>query len=313
MELSELKKQIKNKKLDSYYIFTGPEWEVQKIYLEQMEKIIGRKVYADSMVDIMKQLRNRSFFGGRSLYIVRDDKGLMNDEKLQRQIENGLLGDNVLVLLVSGIDKRTKFYKTYNSRMIAFDVLETPVLRRYVQKNMKLSDKNTDILISLCENSYGRCLLEIDKIDHYMLGKGPYCDITYDDAFCHLVDNGVIYRPPYDAIFDFVDAVLDRNSSLSFELYNECLDVGEATLVMLSVLYTNARALLQVQSYHGSDLAKASGLTGWQIKNAKKHLNRYSDDELMYMLQLIRKAETGIKTGRIEEQFAVPYVLVNVL
>lgn len=310
MELSELKKQIKNGKLDSYYIFTGPEWEVQRIYLEQMEKIVGRKIYADSMADIMRQLRNSSFFGGNALYIVRDDKGLMNDEKLQRHIENGLLKDNVLVLLVSSVDKRTKFYKTYNSRMVSFDALETPVLRRYAGREISLSDRNMDMLIEMCENDLGRCLLEIEKIKIHMT---VYPDEDADSAFERLVDNGVIYRPPYDAIFDFADAVMHRNSSLAFELYEECLGVGEATLVMLSVLYSNARALLQVQSYHGNDLAKASGLTGWQIKNAKKHLNKYNDDELMDMLQLIKKVETGIKTGRIEEQFAVPYVLVNVL
>ena len=84
-------------------------------------------------------------------------------------------------------------------------------------------------------------------------------------------------------------------------------------MVMLSVLYNNAKAVLQVQSYSGSNVSKGTGLTGWQIKNAKKHVGKYRDSELVRMMRIIQQTESGIKTGQIEDEIAMPYLLVRVL
>ena len=137
--------------------------------------------------------------------------------------------------------------------------------------------------------------------------------MTYDEAFEILISENVIYQPPYDAVFDFVDEVLRRNSAKAFDLYEQCKAIGESTLVMLSVLYTNTRQVLQVQSCKSSDIAKTTGLNSWVIKKTKEKLNRYSIGELVYMLKLIRSVERDIKTGRMDEEYAMQYVLVNVM
>ena len=118
--------------------------------------------------------------------------------------------------------------------------------------------------------------------------------------------------PPKDAIFDFVSSILSR-SRKCFELWNECKLVGEAVLPILSVLYNNAKAVLQVQQCHNKDVSKFTGLTSFQIFNAKKYVGKYTDDELIDMLLRIRKCEKGIKTGTIEEQYVIDYLLVSTL
>ena len=138
-------------------------------------------------------------------------------------------------------------------------------------------------------------------------------NMTYDEAFEILVKDGTIHVPAKDAIFDFVDEVLNRHCNNSFELLQECYDVGEATMVMLTVLYNNAKAVLQVQTCRTNDISKTTGLTGWQIKNAKAHLHKYTDAELVNMLRLIQECESGIKTGQIEEPVVMQYILARVL
>lgn len=308
MDLMTLKVQIKKNDFEHIYIFAGDEWKVQQIYIEQMTKVIGNRVYLESVSELLQKLSSKLFNSSRTLYLLRDDREIMTNEKaLKRVLET--LKNNVLILCVSSVDKRTKFYKTYSESFIEFNALEHAVLKRYVQKQIKLSDKNTERLMEVCENNYGRILLEIDKI------KQCYADPTmdYDSIFEILISENVIYQPPYDAVFDFVDVVLRRRSTKAFELYEQCKAIGEATLVMLSVLYTNAKQVLQVQSCKSSDIAKTTGLTAWQIKKAKEKINHYSIGELVYMLKLIRDVEKGIKTGRMEEQYAMEYVLVNVL
>lgn len=310
MEITELKNDIQHNTLKQFYIFTGDEWKVQDIYITQMSKLFDRKVYIDSITDILNQLKLTSIIKQKTLYIVRDDAVLMKDETLQSKLSS-LLAENTLVLLVSSVDKRTKFYKTYSSSFVEFSTLEHAVLKRYVKREINLSDKNIELLMELCEYNYGRCLLEIDKIKKCM--KGTDADDMPNNTFEMLVADGTIYEPPYDAVFDFVDEVLKRHATRAFNLLAQCYAVNESTLVLLSVLYNNAKQTLQVQSCTSSDIESTTGLTKWQIKCAKEKTGYYSNRELVNMLKLIQTVEKGIKTGQMEEMYAMQYVLANVL
>ena len=319
MDVATLKAKIQTKQLPSYLIFSGDEWKVQQIYIDQIAKATGLETRRiDSVVDIYGQLKNRSFIKSPYIYIVRDDKELLNNEKLQQQIKSGLLGNNILIHLLTSVDKRTKFYKAYKDSIIVFERLSDALLKKYTLKEIKLSERNIERLIEVCEHDYGRILLEIDKIKRYVSTDRPLFghgkNSTEEDCcFEMLLKDGTIYEPPYDAIFDLVDAILDRKVNLAFNLLRQSYEIGEATMVMLSVLYNNAKALLQVQTYKGNEITKATGLTGWQVHNAKKHLHKYSDGELIYIVQLVQKIESGIKTGRMEEEFAMQYLLTHIM
>jgi DNA polymerase III delta subunit len=160
-----------------------------------------------------------------------------------------------------------------------------------------------------CEYDYGRCLLEIDKIKNH--AKATKAEDMLNNVFELLLFDGTIYQPPKDAIFDFVDAILDVQLNETFKLYQQCLEVKEAVMVMISVLYNNARAVLQVQSCESNDISKSTGLTGWQIQNAKKHLHKRSTGELINILKICQECQQGIVTGTIEEEFVMDYILVN--
>lgn len=311
MDVSTLKAKIKSKQLPHYIIFSGTEWKVQEIYINQIVKVTGKESKRiDSIADIYSQLKNRSFVQKSKIYIVRDDKDLMQNEKLQKQIDD-VLGDNMLIHTLTSVDKRTKFYKAYKDTIIEFEPLTDAILKKYIKKEIELSDKNCDKLIAVCEHDYGRILLEIDKIKRYVnyLGPAP----MYDGVFEKLLKDGTIYEPPYDAVFDFVDAVLRGKVNRAFDLLSQSYESGEATMVLLSVLYNNAKAVLQVQTCESKDIGKTTGLTGWQIKNAMDKRWVYTDKELQNMLKTIQKVESGIKTGRIDEAIAMDYILVRCL
>ena len=167
MDVSILKAKIKSNRIPSYLIFTGSEWEVQKIYIQQIAKVTDSDVVRiDSISSIYNKLKNKSFISKSACYIVRDDKDLMENEKLQQQL-NSLLGDNILIHLITSVDRRTKFYNAYKDKIIEFEPLKPEILKKYIKKQIDLSDKNCQILIDICESDYGRILLEIDKIKRY--------------------------------------------------------------------------------------------------------------------------------------------------
>lgn len=314
-DVSTLHSKLKTKKLDNFYIFAGDEWKVQDIYMNQISNLSKKPITRiDSIFDIVKKRKGNTFIKQSNVYIVRDDKDIMTDEKIWAKLDS-IIKDDILILLVSSVDKRTKFYKQYESMIYMFEALETKMLKQYLLREIKLSDKNLDKLIEVCEGNYGRCLLEIDKIKYWIDGyaKDKQQKMPDDGALLRLIQDGTIHQPPKDAIFEFVDAILDADTDKIFNLYEQCKAVGEATMVMLSVLYNNARAVLQVQTCTNKDIGKSTGLTGWQIMNAKKHLRVWSDDDLIHIMQTVQKCESGIKTGKIADEIAMDYVLVNVL
>lgn len=311
MDAKTIKNQIAKNTLQPLYIFLGEEWKVQQIYIDQIVKVSGKaKRYIDSISDIFSKLRSVSFLQTGYVYVVRDDKDILTEEKLQDNLLS-VLGDNILILLLTTVDKRTKFYKRYKDTICEFERMKPQILAKYIDKEIELSEDNIERLMEVCDYDYGRCLLEIDKIKQY---RKPYAnDIFYNDAFMLLLKDGTIYQPPQDAIFDFVDAVLKRKIKLCFNLLYQSYAVGEAVLVLLSVLYNNAKQVLQVQTCTSENIAKSTGLTAWQIKCAQDKRGYYSNEELEYMLRLIHKCETGIKSGKMEEQIAVEYILVHIM
>lgn len=306
MELLQVRNELRQKKVRPFYIFAGEEWQVRKIYIHKIAEIRNADIlYIDSISDIYKSLSIKSLFPKNKIFILIDDKQLMKDDKLISNLTTELLHENVLILLISTLDKRTKFYKTYKDTIVEFSTLQRNLLKRYAYKEITLSENNVDILIDICESNYGRMLLEIDKIKRYGDGK--------DESFKNLLAEGVIYQPSQDEIFNCVDAILKRTPYLAFELLQECVQVGDSMLSLLSVLYTNAKQVLQVQSYDGNNIEKSTGLSSWQIKKIKEKCGRYSISELVYMLKLIQKVESGIKSGTIDESIAMEYVLCNVM
>ena len=92
MTVQELKAKIKSKHLPHYLIFSGEEWKVQEIYIKQISKALSLETQrVDSVLQIYKAIQSKSLFKKNIIYIVRDDKDLMQNEKLQQQIEQGVL------------------------------------------------------------------------------------------------------------------------------------------------------------------------------------------------------------------------------
>lgn len=306
MEINAVKKQIQSRNLDKFYVFTGEEIEAQRIYINKIAEVTERTVERADGVAIALQ-RRASLVSRPTLYVVRDDKDFMQTEKAWAEIDD-LLGDKMLILQITSLDKRTKFYNAFKDKIVTFNYMDADILYKYVQKEVKLSDENTETLIAMCERDYGRILLETAKVREY----AQIENVAEDTAFEILVADGTIYRPPMDAIFDFTDAVLQAKPNKAYELLEDCKTIGEPSLRLISVLYTNMKRVMQVQTCNSKDISKSTGLSQWDIKCARKNLNFWDSADLVYFLKVLQKVEKGIKTGEIEENIAVEYALSHI-
>ena len=307
MTIQELKIQIMNNNISNILIFYGEEYMVQKLYIQKIAEVTQSEIqFISNLIDI-KEYSLDALIESKKCFVCVDNQELSKSSDLDRDFAkiSQILGSNLLILQFTKLDKRSKLFTQLKDSAVEFEHLHPLVLEKHLMQDADIQQPTAKKLAEVCEYDYGRCLLELNKIKNYGTEQ-------LDRLFKELLDKGVIYEPPGDKIFDFVNAVLSRQPVLAFKLLDKCKDIGEPSLRLLQVMFTNIKHLLQVQSCQ-SDIQITTGLSTWEIRNVQGYQGVYRNGELVKAMRLIQAAESGIKMGKIDESIAVEYVLINIM
>lgn len=293
MDLVQLKKQIKEKKLDNFYILAGEEIGILNIYINKMGTNIVR---ADEVADVWRNLTTRTFGRSDTVYVVRDDKKFMSMEKVWENITDKIK-NGILVICITNLDKRSKFYKAFQDRVVIFEKMTEAQLLHFCKKQLpSVSDSILKYLIYLCNNDYTRVENEIDKIKR--LNKVVTEQLLED----------IIIPPKESTAFTFVDAVLRGEYVNAIFDLNNLLSNNESGVMLLGLLYSNFRnAILVVGNKDGNH-----GVNGYIAKQLKEKLV-YEPNELLAIVRIIQRYEKGIKTGMYDENYAIQAATLEIL
>lgn len=307
MNLQELQIQIKNKTLNDYYLFLGEEIAIQKIYINKIADILKLEIqYVNDYKSIYNKLNSNDIFNTKKLYVILDDADIIKQEKIWEDIQpNG----NIIIFKYNNLDKRNKFYKHFENKIVEFNKLSDEVLTGYIQKEINLSGENCKKLIDICGNNYNQILLEIDKLKN-IEGTGLN---YFNDKFIYLERQGAFHKEISDITFEFVEKVLKRDIPAVYDLQQKLNQINESNIKLLSLLYTNFKTILLIQSCTSNDICKTTGLQYYQVKYNQDKLDYYSIGELVNILRTIQSIEKGIKIGTIDEIISLDYLLVNIL
>lgn len=310
MQLTELRQNIVDKKLNNYYMFVGEEIMIMDTYIKQIVNTFDLEpVRADSLSSVYSKLTTNNLTGKKKCYIISNDDEFIKAEKVWDRIQDLNL-QCVIILIYYSLDKRTRFFKFHNEKelMTEFATLSNDILTKYIHKEIDLSPNYCDELIGICEGNCNRILLEVDKIKCLANAQ----DTTDNSAYNTLIEEGVIYVPANDLLFPFIDAVTRCNQVLSYTLWTKIKKV-ENSMAILSLLYNNFRNILSVQlAGNVKGICEFTGLTPFQVKLAKEKAGIFNKEELIHIIKLIRKVEKGIKIGWIEEPMAIKYLLTQI-
>ena len=305
MELWELKDRINNKTIPNFLVFTGAELGVMDIYINQIAKTIGiTPKRSDSVAGAINASKILSLTNETKYSIVRGDKALLTSEKLQEKVKN--LKDH-LIVIYDNIDKRSKLYKEFEDSIVSFDHMDEKTLLALLSRQIDLNNDNLKWLIYACGFDYSRCLLEISKLKLF-----EDSDVDMNILFNQFRQEGAFHAEIGDIIFQFVDAVLGRKKASAWKLYELLKLKGESNIKIISLLYTNFKALLSVQ-FCKDPTVENTGLTPYQININKSRRGIYKDYELLNIMKLLSKVDFNIKNGIIEEPISVEYLLVKLL
>lgn len=322
MKLHELQKQIVSKKLDKVYVFTGEEIGVMDIYLDKIYSIVGCDVVrTESVQEAYTKMTQRRISGAPRCFVVRDDKEFLKQDKIWNTVFTSAdKSPDYLILIYSSMDKRSKFYKRNTEKLTEFEKLSPELLAKYISKELPgIKERDAYKLAEICECNYSRILLECDKIRHYAhrTQKSSIIDgaVDFGKAMNILIEQGVIFQPIGDITFKFTDAILTRDYKNTSRYLREARQKGESEIMILSILYNGFKQILMVQGLgrDQKDAVRRTGLTPWQVKMAKEKQGHYSISELIKALKIIRFVEMGIKTGQIDADVSLEYVIVNIM
>lgn len=324
MKLPDLQKQIVSKNIDHVLLLFGEEVAIMDIYLDKIYKATGGDVFRFDTVKeaYAKLVQRRITTGGSRVFVVRDDKEFIKADKEWGKVFTAAeSGSDYLIIIYSTMDRRSKFYKQNEEKLCEFEKLSSSVLAGYIDRLLPgMSRSEKEQFAEVCECNYSRILLEADKVKHYAHALDDKASdipmsIDYGMCFTKLLKQGVIYQPIGDITFLFTDAILTRNKTDTAKYLLQAKAIGESEILTLSVLYNGFKQILMVQGLgkDQSEPVKRTGLTPWQVKMAKEKQGHYSIAELVNALKVIRFVEKGIKTGAIDADVAVEYVIVNIM
>lgn len=312
MTLVELKSQLICRELNAFYIFTGEETGVRDRYLKEMCEAVGADlVKLDRIAGNTSKLNTKNVLGKKTIFLVYEDKDVITNEKVIRDLVRGRMqGQNTVILYYSKLDKRTQFYKTYGEDAVSFDRLPTPQLIKYAGKEVELAEGQAKRLVELCQNDYTRLMHECDKIR--TLAKAR--NIKESTAFIQGQKDGLFFEPPEDAIFLFTDAFTEGNAKRAAHFLGHCEQIGEPPMVLVTVLYTNFRNMLILKfDGGGKGVVERTGIPAFQAKIAMDRAKKFSQYELINAVQLIRSVEKGIKQGKVDPTTAIYYLMTQIL
>jgi DNA polymerase III delta subunit len=312
-------KKIAGNDIPHYLVLYGQEQTILDMYIKQILSVTqAQAVYVDTVASVIKQSGKKSLNKSVKCYIVTDDLSYLKAETVWDKIkEDFKKSKNYLILRYHTLDKRDKFSHNNKENLTEFAHLSVEVLQQYIYRDLPdLSKKNALSLIEYCNYNYGRILMEIDKIKQW---QEHYTDNEWtpktDSVFKLLNNQGLFHKEIGDITFELTNAVLGGYTDQAIVKLDEAKRKNEPAMMIASILYNGFRNLLAYQGL-GKDKQGAmerTGLTKGELYGCTKNVGGYSLSEVKRNMLFCQQVESGIKTGLIDEDIALDYLVLHCL
>ena len=318
MELVDLMKSISHNSIPHFLILYGEEQKIIDIYIQNIvQSVEGKRIVVDNVSQAIKDNGKKSLYKSVKVYVVTEDTAFLTRDESWETVRKSM-HKNYVILRYHALDKRSAFVKKNQQNIVEFSHLSDEVLQQYIYRDLPdLSDENASKLISYCNNDYGRILMEIDKIWQAQSSRLSNFNINLDsnDCFEELDKQGLFHKEIGDITFELTDAVLGGYTELAIKKLDEAKRKGEPAMMIASILYNGFRNLLAYQGL-GSNKQGAverTGLSKGDIWRCSKNVGGYSIEEVKRNMLICQNIESGIKTGTVDEDIALEYLVLSCL
>ena len=313
-------KKIAGNDIPHYLVLYGQEQTVLDMYIKQIVSVSqSQAVYIDTVASVIKHCGKKSLNKSVKCYIVSDDLSYLKAETVWDKIKKDFKkSKDYLILRYHTLDKRDKFSHNNKENLTEFAHLSAEVLQQYIYRDLPdLSEKNALSLIDYCNYDYGRILMEIDKIWQIQSSRLSNFNMNLDSDACfyELDKQGLFHKEIGDITFELTDAVLGGYPEKAIQKLNEAKRKGEPAMMISSILYNGFRNLLAYQGLgkNKQGAMERTGMTKGELWGCTKNVGGYSMEEVKRNMLFCQQVESGIKTGLIDEDIALDYLVLHCL
>lgn len=307
MELSELKKHIQSKlpygfAFGFYLVFVCEDRAIADVYVETIAKTYGLSISKRDMVaEAVRASQTPSLDETERLYVVRDDIKFAQDEKGWAALRAN--SQNLIIALYSQGLNKPSFLKAMGNNVVTFGKMEAGVLAsQVVCRQSKLSMQEAEALVSVCDRDYGLITLELDKVKRYA------AETNGDEkaSFWKLMGEGQLGLGPMNDRHHFVNSFVMGSKAAFDAAY------GVDALELISLLYTQCRYMyLVLKNANSPHICKDTGMNYAQVNAYRSKKHTIKTDDLINVMSVLHRAESGIKTGTMPKEVAMKYVMAR--
>lgn len=299
------------------YLVTGEKslnnLEIDKILKKEKDySLIKYDLEEKTILDVIDELNTVDLFSSKKIVIVNSFSKIDKDHEgyLIKYIEKSD-DSNILILESSEkLDSRKKLTKLINEKAKVIDISNTNIdsFIKEELKDYKIDFGALSLLKDYTNNNYHKVGQEINKLKMLKLDEKV---ITKEDVIS-------VVRKSFDKnIFDFTNAINEKNKKKMFDIYYELIENKEDELKILATLANNFRLLYKVKIL--KDIKSESEcMSILNIKNPKRlyilkqETYKYQKSDLLRYLKELSELDIKIKSGLIDKKLGMEIFLTKI-
>lgn len=273
----------------------------------------GRDISVGAVIDLAETL---PFLAERRVIFI-SNSGLFKSggEKMAEYLADPN-ETTYFVFTESEIDKRSKLFKTVNSKGYAaeFAVQDEKTLKRWAagvlgKEGKKITENTVQLLLSKTGTNMENIQMELEKLICYCLDREVITDEDVEAVCTTRISNH---------IFDMINAIADKQQKKALDLYYDLLALKEPPMRILFLIARQCNLLLQAKELKlkGHDQRSIASKIGVPPFAAGKYLaqaSRFKTEKLRNAVAKCVEAEEAVKSGRMNDILSVEILIMSVL
>lgn len=288
MNIQELKTKIENKSVGPEgIVFIASNTFIPKQYITEISNIYGRPIhYAQTEAEIVER---KSLFGA----VISSDINVYITDTIDHEIK---VKDFCYVIC-------TKYVG---------DGVQVPKLESWHILDYLKTNSSELIPVSQLEQLAKACKDDIYHVDNELSKYRMFLEQEQKLIFNRLYESNQLERNFEGTIFDFTNALLNKDKSTLVKFYKDLQNYDIEPLGVVTIIYKQLRNIINV-GFNTNPTEQNTGLSSKQIYWIKKNLSKYSSKYILESFQVICEAEKLMKEGTLTNSQLLDWVVVNLL
>ena len=334
MTIEELEKKLKNKQLDSIYLFFGEELFLLNNAVKKIKNAFGELVNGINYIvidennykELISDIETPAFGFDKKLIIVKNS-GLLKKEGKRKNTELAQVKENLAEYIQNNIDlinestcivfieedvEKLKLYKVIekNGIICNFEIQKPLQITKRLKTicnayKVNVSEQTLMYLIEQCGQNMQNLINEIRKLIEYAGENGIITNESVDSLCIKQIQS---------VIFDLTDNLGNKNIGKALEVLNNLIYNKEPIQRIMITLYNHFKKIYfaKIAIKENKDIAAALELKPNQMFLVNKYKNQaryFSEEDLKNMILEMIELDTNSKMGLIDTNMGLETIL----